>query len=273
MEKSSPEKASGKSTVKPAAGVLLYTALAFGISWALWVPRMLNAELPAAGSLGILGSFGPSLAASISVLFLQGPGKVGALLKKLVHFRFPFWLYLFILGLGPVIGAVVYAISTGLLGYTFDSMFLKEPAIIPLGFFYILALGGPLGEELGWRGYLQEKGEDLAAPFYAALGIGAVWALWHLPLFFTPGTVQSAIPFWQFLLQSVVLAVLYTWVNWKSGGSVFAAILFHTSLNFAMGLFPLFQHFVPVMLGFLGLAVAAAILVVTHRGFFFHRRG
>lgn len=263
---------SGPRTVKPVSGVLLYTTLTFGISWAFWIPRMLNAELPAAGLLGILGSFGPSLGAILSVLILQGPGETGALLKKLVRFRFSPWIYLFILLLGPALSGVVFLISIGFLGYSFDSMFLKDTAMIPVGFFYILVLGGPLGEELGWRGFLQERGEALTAPFYASLGIGVVWALWHLPLFFTPGTVQSVIPFWQFLLQSIVLAVLYTWVNWKSGGSVFAAVLFHTSLNFAMGLFPLFQHFTPVMLGFFSLAAAAAILVVTHRGFYFSRK-
>ncbi len=267
------KKSSNKKRVNTLSGILLYTVLTFGFSWSLWIPRMLNPELPAAGLLGVLGPFGPSLAAVLSVIILQGPGEVAGLVKKIVRFRFSPWIYLFILALGPVLNALVFLFSTIFLGYSFDSMFLKDPAMIPIGFFYILVLGGPLGEELGWRGYLQERGEALAAPFYTSIGIGIVWAVWHLPLFFTPGTVQFVLPFWQFLLQSIVLAVLYTWVNWKSGGSVFAAILFHTSLNFAMGLFPSFQHFIPAMLGFASLTVTAAILVITHRGFYFSYSG
>ena len=59
----------------------------------------------------------------------------------------------------------------------------------------------------------------------ASLVLGALWGLWHLPLHFIEGTVQSAIPVYQFVLQQMVLAVFYTWLYNHTRGAVSVAII------------------------------------------------
>lgn len=106
-----------------------------------------------------------------------------------------------------------------------------------VNFFLVLLIGGPVGEEFGWRGdalpTLQE-GLDWRT---ASVGLGLVWGVWHLPLFFIAGTSQAHIPLALFLLSVVVMSVLFAWlVNRCAGGVV--ALLLHTAINFWPAVIP-----------------------------------
>ncbi|MEP5338871.1 MAG: type II CAAX endopeptidase family protein [Algibacter sp.] len=58
----------------------------------------------------------------------------------------------------------------------------------PLKATLLLVLGYPvtalliLGEEIGWRGYLQEKMMDSFGDFKGILLLGLVWGIWHMPI-------------------------------------------------------------------------------------------
>lgn len=52
---------------------------------------------------------------------------------------------------------------------------------IPIIVAFVLVLGGPLGEELGWRGVLQPRLEAQLGSLRATLLTGIVWAARHLP--------------------------------------------------------------------------------------------
>ena len=54
--------------------------------------------------------------------------------------------------------------------------------IVAVEFVRILVLGGPLGEELGWRGFALPRMQYLRTPFAATLALGVIVAAWHLPL-------------------------------------------------------------------------------------------
>lgn len=110
-----------------------------------------------------------------------------------------------------------------------------------------LAMAGPilimsylltaLPEEYGWRGYLLEQLQARWHSLAASLAVGAIWGVWHLPLHFITGTTQEVIPVWQFVLQSMVLAVLYTWL-YNTCRSSPAVALFHAVNNLAAALVP-----------------------------------
>jgi membrane protease YdiL (CAAX protease family) len=57
---------------------------------------------------------------------------------------------------------------------------------------YSTLLGGPLGEEPGWRGYALPRLEHDLGPVRASMVLGLLWAPWHLPLFFYPGWTSSS---------------------------------------------------------------------------------
>lgn len=52
-----------------------------------------------------------------------------------------------------------------------------------VNFVIVLLAGGPLGEELGWRGLALPVLRDQLGLLTAALVIGIIWAVWHLPFF------------------------------------------------------------------------------------------
>jgi membrane protease YdiL (CAAX protease family) len=65
-----------------------------------------------------------------------------------------------------------------------------------------------------------------------SLGLGLMWGVWHLPLFFIDGTAQAHIPLALFLLSVVAMSVVFAWLVNRTAGSVVAALLFHTAINF-----------------------------------------
>jgi len=80
---------------------------------------------------------------------------------------------------------------------------------------------------------------------YAFFILGLIWGLWHLPLVFIPGTTQSNIPFYEFLLLQIVLSVIYTWIvnnNRDKDGhiNVFLAMLYHAMGNFSAMTLPVY---------------------------------
>ena len=59
-----------------------------------------------------------------------------------------------------------------------------------------------------------------------------MWGVWHLPLFFMSGTSQAHIPLAPFLLSVVAMSVVFAWLVNRTAGSVVAALLLHTGINF-----------------------------------------
>ena len=53
--------------------------------------------------------------------------------------------------------------------------------------FFDSLIRGPLGEEVGWRGYLQNELNKRFPLLKASLIVGVIWSLWHLPLWFISG--------------------------------------------------------------------------------------
>jgi len=111
----------------------------------------------------------------------------------------------------------------------------------PLGLIWMavfLFFFGPLPEELGWRGYAQERLNLRVSPLTASLIIGMVWAVWHIPMYLIPGTYQNQ---WGFLSDvfwirsaSIILeAVIIGWVFTRTHNSTLSAILIHFVVNFS----------------------------------------
>lgn len=102
---------------------------------------------------------------------------------------------------------------------------------------------GPLAEEIGWRGYLLDQWKDKGILVYGA-GIGFIWTIWHLPMFFISGTYQNAllaqgiIPVLCFVISTTALGVIIGKIA-KRTDSILAAIMFHFMINFTGELIPL----------------------------------
>ena len=87
-------------------------------------------------------------------------------------------------------------------------------------------------EQLAWSGFALPRMQARWGALTACLVLGAVWAVWRLPLFFVPGS-QRDLGFPAFLLADGPgrLRVILTWVFNNTGGSVLLVSLMHQSAN------------------------------------------
>jgi len=136
---------------------------------------------------------------------------------------------------------------------------------------YSTLVGGPLGEEPGWRGYALPRLEEQFGPVGATLLLALLWAAWHLPLFLVTGWTTS--PLWTFVLILVGLSVIMTHAANVARFSVVTAIATHAAFNtvsrFLAGLFIHTQPSVHIpfelVLALCGLAVALVLIVMTRK--------
>ena len=136
------------------------------------------------------GVYGPTIGAILTTVFFDGFKDTLRLLKKLFIWNVSLKNYLFIILLPlifVIIGIGLYSLFIGDIG-SFDKMaFRSIPAVLWAGFY-----AGPLGEELGWRGFLLSEFQKRFASLKSAILIGIIWFVWHIPLFWAPfGTLIS----------------------------------------------------------------------------------
>ncbi|TDB38245.1 MAG: CPBP family intramembrane metalloprotease [Actinobacteria bacterium] len=222
-----------------------FVACVFLLSWAVWVPMaLIDAGVIDLGfRIPLLAKDIASWAPSLAALGLAALGSVPSpreLGRALLRWRVRLAWY-FVVLLGPAMLALLAlaawnAISPDAvppLPGLFDFVYF------PLVFAYVLVLGGPLGEESGWRGYLLPGLLGRMSAASAALVVGIVWALWHTPLFWIEGTVQADLPIGWYMTMTVGLSFIYTWVFLRTQGSVLIAVLLHTASNAWMGFLPI----------------------------------
>ncbi len=230
------------TTSRPAREAALFLALTLGLSYLVfWGPLALfqvTAVSFVSGKTGpawaialyIIGGFVPSGVAVGLIGLREGRRGLADLWRRMTQFRLGWRMYAAAVAIA-VVGTACQIALNGLLGHAFDlGLFLVQlPSVLPL-----LVLG-PLSEELGWRGYAQDRLQTRWSHQLASLIIGAVWALWHLPLFFMPGTSQHelAMPFIGFFFGILSMSVMFGWLHNHTGGSVWMAIFFHWIYTYA----------------------------------------
>lgn len=186
------------------------------------------------------GVYGPSISAIVTTFIFDGIEGVLNLLKKLFIWNVPLKNYLYIIILPTIfviIGIGLYNIFIGDIG-SFDLMaFVSIPAVLWAGIY-----AGPLGEELGWRGFLLSELKKEQSNLKSAIIIGIIWFIWHIPLWWAPfGTLVSGesisfLPIITYFLMLICLSIIITWLVINSKGSVFIALLFHLSINAGIAL-------------------------------------
>jgi membrane protease YdiL (CAAX protease family) len=141
------------------------------------------------------------------------------------------------------------------------------PTILGMTALYTV-FSGPLGEELGWRGFalprlLERFADHRYSALAASLILGVIHSAWHLPLLL--GGEQDV----PSLLGPIAAAIVFTWLFQHTQGSVLLAVLFHAAVqNSGRFLSPLFTGADSVQQHWLKLAiwVMAAIVIVLVAG-------
>jgi uncharacterized protein len=91
---------------------------------------------------------------------------------------------------------------------------------------------GPLGEEVGWRGFAFPRLLQVVPFWRAELVLGSLWGLWHVPAFYIAATGQSTLSMGWFVLGAIALSFVMGTVYLSTGGSVlFAGFIVHYFAN------------------------------------------
>lgn len=93
-----------------------------------------------------------------------------------------------------------------------------------------LFLAGAL-EELGWRGFMQPRLQQRFRAVTASVGIGIVWALWHVPLILAGA--GNFTTFYQYVLMVVATSVLLGWLYNNTDGALPVVMVTHAASNMA----------------------------------------
>jgi membrane protease YdiL (CAAX protease family) len=263
--------------------LVFYFIIAYAFAWLAEMPLVLSADgaglLSYHSPLGLYTSImiatfvGPFLSAFIMTGITEGKLGIGRLLRRLVLWRVGFKWYMFALIGLPAIMVLSVIVLPGALS-SFKG-FVGVALLPTLGLFvYIFFLGGPLGEEPGWRGFALPRLQRRYGPLVGSLILGPLWGCWHLPIFLIPAwnlppTILNIV---MFVIAAIPFTIVMTWIFNNTKGSLFMALLVHTSFDWILAilnrLFPVpivndYGSNVPVLIG---LGMLALLITVLTRG-------
>lgn len=230
----------------PFSSPSLFFLLVFGWTWLFWglaVVSGTNVATATGRTLLFLGLGGPMLGGLLFGGMAQDLADRRDYWRRIVDVRriqAGWYAVIFLFPPSLLAAAILLDVAAGGTAQplrTTIAAFVAAPStIVPV--LFLTFLQGPLPEELGWRGYVLDRLQARWTALAASLILGAVWALWHLPLFFINGMLHAergvgSAWFWLFMVQTVCAAVLYTWIFNHTRRSTLAAVLFHFVTNLA----------------------------------------
>ncbi len=129
---------------------------------------------------------------------------------------------------------------------------------IDAAIFSVVFFVGAIGEEVGWTGYVTDPLQESFESFKTALILGTFCAGYHIIPFIQANRTPNWI-FWQ-CVGIVAIRFITIWLYNNTGKSLLATIIFHTTLNVSVFLFPNYgSHYDPFIFGVLLIITAMAI--------------
>ena len=164
----------------------------------------------------------------MAIIIAFRAGKLHDLSRKLIAVQEVGWAWLIIiLSCGVLIAALLMNRQNANWSELTLSLFF-----LLVGINLIL---GPLGEELGWRGFLQPVLQSRLGWFGATLIVAVIWAVWHMPLWLI-NSPQREIPFLIFCVHVFAYSFIMASAYLISPDSLLPAVLLHLLFNISSGL-------------------------------------
>jgi membrane protease YdiL (CAAX protease family) len=95
----------------------------------------------------------------------------------------------------------------------------------------VISIAANPWEEIGWRGFAFTRLQTRMPALQAALIVGLLTALWHIPLFLWPGSPMSKFPYFLWAICSVGTSIVFAWLYCSSGQGLGVTMLAHITLN------------------------------------------
>ncbi len=223
----------------------LYFAFTLAWSWLFWIPlAVFGMDISKGPGIvcWVAGIIGPSVAAIVLTCLFGDEHARHDYWDRIVSFTriTPRW-YAIILLFAPLYSLL--AIITGLVLHGvlphLDTpiRYIENPTTI-IPFALITLMYGPLPEELGWRGYALDRLQKDHSALLSSLILGAVWSVWHLPMFFMRGSIMSDVFPWRSAIFWVTMgpgilatSIIMTWIYNNTQRSTLGAIICHFMMN------------------------------------------
>jgi CAAX protease family protein len=217
---------------------MAFFLLTFVLTWSCFGTLAILARGTSLGVTGyallLLGTFAPSIVAVWLTYCAEGSAGVAALLGRIVRWQVGARWYLFAVVFFPAIKLAV-ALTHRVLAGAWPGFGNESPAIILTAIIFSTPVQA--GEEVGWRGYALPRMAARLGFGPASILLGAIWGLWHLPLFFVPGEDYGQ-PFFVFAMGTTALSVAIAWLYANSKGSLLLTMLMHSAVNQTVGIVP-----------------------------------
>lgn len=157
-------------------------------------------------------------------------------------------------------------------GQPFTSFFSLKGYSLPVTLLLCL-FAGPLGEELGWRGYLRVELDKKYGFIQASIVAGLIWAFWHAILWFVDIAFMdgaTGLPLVVYIIANVVVLtslVIIMNVVMKRSDNLLNAIWIHFCYNV------IFYHLTNITYVYFGwltivYAITGALFLLYHYGYF-----
>jgi membrane protease YdiL (CAAX protease family) len=254
-----------------------YIALTFGLTWGisaalLAFPDQARAIIGPGRQLMsswpiFVAIWAPTLSAIIVSLAFEGWGGLRALAGRALRPASVIWIGIalftlpaafLVLGLGERVVAPAAQHFVDLRALAIGAPTLLYASVTSLA---VVANGG-LGEEPGWRGFALPRLLRFMGPLPAALTLGVVWGVWHLPAFLAQGGLAQS-RFGLFLVTIVAMSVFMTWICVRANGNfLVAGVIPHLIANL-MGDAHVLTHDADAVQAAVILAVAAMIVLAS----------
>jgi membrane protease YdiL (CAAX protease family) len=279
--------------------IAVFLLFAFGIAWTTGLVIFLTggiANNPLALPLTVLGYMGAPAMAHLLTRLVTREGWHELYLRPRFRHGWPYWLICWVgPGLLTIAGMIVFFLimpqyfdpalgtvqkllksagnaATGVNPWTVViAQTVQAILIAPL-------LNGlpTLGEEFGWRAYLQPKLMPLGGR-KAMLIIGVIWGVWHWPIIamgHNYGLNYPGYPWLGMLMMVWFTFLLGTFLGWATlrGGSVWPAVIGHGAINGIAALGVLLEQGQPStllgplpvgLIGSVGFAIVALLIYIS----------
>ncbi|MGO1820467.1 CPBP family glutamic-type intramembrane protease [Senegalia sp. (in: firmicutes)] len=213
--------------------ILLFLLFTFSITWLSWGMIVIGNEY-----FNVLW-YGEVLFWAPYLLGALGPMIAFYIIHKIYPYEFQFTSFnrfVFNKNINKKVGIIFFLYLLWRFLMVWFGFGIEEPVSILYMFINLplMIIGGGF-EEIGWRGYLQPNLEKIFTYIPATIVVGVIWALWHLPLWFIKGTVQSEINFGIYTLMTIILSFSFSTL-YKYSENITLCVLAHAWYNGCIGL-------------------------------------
>jgi len=199
----------------------------------------------------------------------------GLKLKDYIKMQFSPKLSFSVLGSVVIIQVIITVVVILLLPITSDTpgvaLSFTSFGLLLIAFLDNL-VRGPLGEQLGWRGFALNEVQKKYSPLKSALIVGVLWGSWHAPLWFLSGyTGVDLIKYITLFMIGIISVSIIMTLFYNLNRNLIIPIVIHQLFNFSLVMIKgdLLDILVYVMLSYL--VVAIILTVINPKGILYKK--